>query len=339
MLSVWNNTLLQVLAGVVVVVLVYHMCLWILQRDQLVSAINDATDAWQDTLVLDGWVDAASVGDRTWSTINPYAYNYVPISRSFNRKGGAQFTYAFWLRLSDVSPANVAGKTLLLRGDKRAFSWVRSQQKPPGMEDSAGPNPVNETVTDVLVKCPRIRFGERFDDLVVEFNTLADPDARVRITSDPDPYSDATLRHNLLSLIPTKWVLMTFTFEDNVAIDDFEDGIIVRFYLNDTLYQTSRLRSALRLNQGDLCVAPTSLGADGSGGGSPPLASARLGDVRYLNYALQLEDVRKLFKQGPPTKPASLGDRYASEPLYLSEYNKLDVYNSSFSGRSAPAKP
>jgi hypothetical protein len=40
------QTILQVVVGLVVVVLVYHICLWILQRDKLVSAVNE-TRPWR----------------------------------------------------------------------------------------------------------------------------------------------------------------------------------------------------------------------------------------------------------------------------------------------------
>jgi hypothetical protein len=171
----------------------------------------------QKLLVVDGWTDASTASGQSWSTINPWAKNYMPVKRSINRKGGAQFTYSFWIQVNDVSAENVAGKTILLRGDHRVYSWIKSAQRPASMTDAVGPNPVTTKSTDVLIKCPRIRFGDTYDSLVVEFNTLASPDASVVITSDPDPYSDATLRHNLLKLIPNKWVLMTFSSQGRVG--------------------------------------------------------------------------------------------------------------------------
>lgn len=308
------NVVAQVVGGIIVVALVYKMCLWILHRDQLVSDINDQQDTQQNTLLLDGWAASSSISDYSWSTVDPYAINYAPISRSLNRKGGAQFTYTFWMQLNDVSPDNVANKALLLRGDSTVYTWVRSRPAPP---DAKGADPVNVPFTDVLVKCPLIRFGDTYDHIVVEFNTLNDPSASLDITSSPDEPA----RHNLLKLMPTKWVMLTFTFEDNVPIDDFEDGIVVRFFLNDVLYQTGRMPAALRLNMGDLYVMPT------VGAATKPIASANIGNLRYHNYALQLGDVRALFARGPPTKPASLSDSSMPEPLYLSEYNKMDVYN------------
>jgi hypothetical protein len=316
------GTTLQVGAGLVVVVCLYWAALWILQRDQLVGGELEARPQRQSLLVLDGYAESATVSGRVWSTINPGASGYVPIKRSYNRRGGAQFSYAFWLQVNDTTPANVAGRTLLLRGDSRPYSWVQALQKPDATQGSEGDNPKHTPVTDVLVKCPRIRFGDAFDNLVVEFNTLADPNAQMRIDSQPDPYTDATLRHNLLKLIPSKWVLMTFTFEDNVAISEFEDGIVVRFYLNDTLYQTSRTRSALRQNSGSVYVMPPRNPDD------PAMRGTRIADVRYANYAMQLDEVRKLYADGPPKTPAENSKSGSGEPLYLSEYNKLDVYNS-----------
>jgi hypothetical protein len=181
------NKCVQVAAGLLVVVLVYHMALWILHRDSLVGAVNEETDPAQKLLVLDGWLDAGAASGQSWSTINPYALSFVPLQRSANRKGGAQFSYSFWMQLNDVSPDNVAGKTLLLRGDPRAYTWTRAAQKAAGLGDALGPDPVRTTSTDVLVKCPRIRFGDTYDQLVVEFNTLADPAAAGGRAAAPPP--------------------------------------------------------------------------------------------------------------------------------------------------------
>lgn len=66
--------------------------------------------------------------------------------------------------------------------------------------------------------------------------------------------------------------------------------------------------SALRLNTGDFYVMP-SIGA------SKSIFTTKIGNVRYLNYALQSPDVAKLFKRGPPSKQAFLDDTGTAEPI------------------------
>ena len=320
-------TAAQIGGGLVVVVLIYVFSLWLLSKDTLVASPNDLRPLKQSVLILDGYSDTAAASDIDYSTVNPSAFNFVALRRSFNRKGGAQFSYSFWINLKDTTPANVAGKTLLLRGDKRVYDW-NTEVTDPGTNTTG----VSKTFSDVLVKCPRIRFGDTFDTIVIEFNTLADPGATIVISPDPEtaPTADPSLRHNALKLIQNRWALLTFTFEDSVAISDFEDGIMVRFFLNDMLYSTSTMPSAFKLNGGNMFLLPTISYTDPASNetvNESPISNAQIGNVAYYNYALGSEGIRELFRAGPPRKPAAMMNGARGEPLYLSEFNKLDVYN------------
>lgn len=107
-----------------------------------------------------------------FDTQNQLMPNYVPIARSFNRLGGAELSYAFWVRkrnnvetleTSETAPADpgldVQDIVLLLKGNK-VTAKTTSQ--------GAG------TKFDVIVKAPLIKFDRSTDRLTVEFNT-SDP--------------------------------------------------------------------------------------------------------------------------------------------------------------------
>lgn len=307
----------QVAAGLVVVLVVYNIALWVIQRDNLVQDLAQLKPPKQQLSLLDGYGDASQLADRTWSTINEDAYAYAPVRRSYNRRGGAQFSYTFWLMLTNTAPENVAKKTILLRGDSRRYSWKKVTTS-----DDVGGGARTDVITDrVLVKCPLIRFGDTYDDIVVEFNTLGDPDSRMEIRGEARPYGDESLRHNALKLVKGKWAMMTFTFEDNASINEFEDGIVVRFYLNDTLYMTKTMAGTFKQNQGDLYLFPSD---NGTVAGP---TRTKLGNLQYFNYALSTDVIKGLFRAGPPTQAAKDIHGESSEPVYLSEYNKLDIYN------------
>jgi len=317
---------LQVLAGLIVVFLLYRVALWMMRSDKLVLNRLEATDARARVRIVDGYALTGSASDRVWTTVHQDADNYAPLHRSLNRKGGAQFTYSFWMFVGDGSKANVANRDILVRGDTTPYSWSKqvSVADPLALNARTGVTTTTSKSTGMLVKCPRIRFGATYDSFVVEFNTLHDPDAKVSIT----PYAatgggDGTLRSNMLKLSANKWVLHTFTLEDHVAITDFEDGIVLRYFMNDTLYHTARVASALKQNGGDLYLLPT-----GSSRGVP-LRDCKIGDVTYYNYAVGLDQVKDMFARGPPRKMSTdiAGTSGAGDPLFLSEYNRLDVYN------------
>lgn len=311
---------LQIVIGIVIVLGVYRMSLWLLREDQLVANARRKRKDNMEIKVVDGWAMSSLAQNRSWNTVNPSGLNYAPIMRSYNRKGGAQFSYSFWLSLEDTSPQNVAGRDIIIRGDNRVYTYARTVTR----QDSVLPSATERiTVSDLVVKCPRIRFGDSFDTIIVELNTLHNPDEKIVIAPNAAQSGDPTLRHNMLKLSQNKWALYTFTFEDNVAITDFEDGILVRFYMNDVQYHTARIRSTLRQNIGNLYLMPTREGEE-------PIKNARIGDLIYYNFALGPQQVQEIFARGPPrymAKDIMRNNSMLGDPLHLSEYNRLDIYN------------
>lgn len=325
--------ILQVVLGLVVVWCIYQMSLWIIREDRLVMGKRKAKPQMRaETKIVDGYADSILATNRMWNTINPEGTNYIRLQPSWNLKGGAQFSYSYWINVGDPSAENVAEKDIILRGDTKKYAYTRVTETPDAGYRAPGIRSV-ESVNDVLTKCPRIRFGPTFDTVVVEFNTLHNPDEKIIISpNEATNGQDPTMRHNLIKLSQRKWTLFTFTFEDNVAISDFEDGILVRVYVNDVLYHTARVHSTLRQNNGSFYLFPTRpTGSVASPGEiQQPLKTVRIGDIIHYSYALGPEAVRDLFRQGPPgyvTKDILGDDNTFGDPLYLSEYNRLDIYN------------
>jgi hypothetical protein len=322
---------LQIGLGIAVVLAVYAIALWLLQNDQLVVDPADLRPPKQALRILDGYAESTALLNKSWSTINADAFNYAGLKRSYNRKGGAQFSYSLWIRLQDTSDANVSGKTIFLRGDPTVYNWARV---PSSDSEGGGGGGSPATFRDVLIACPRVAFGPTFDSFDVSVNAVNEPavtfSIRPSVQDDDgnDPSVDPSMRHNALKLIQNRWALLTFVFEDHVAISDFEDGLSVRFYLNDALYGNFKSPNALKQNNGDFYLFPAiGTTAPNSHGGSG-IRGATVGNVTYFNYALSTQDCAGLVRQGPPTYAArNIGGAGLGEPLYLSEYNKLDIYN------------
>jgi hypothetical protein len=114
--------------------------------------------------------------------------------------------------------------------------------------------------------------------------------------------------------------MYTFVFEDNVQINDFENGIQIKFFLNDTLYQIETVKSALKQNFGDLFVLPDSTGVG--------IKSARMSDLSYYNYALNPNQISQRFNKGPSSNifTKTKTDTFGT-PLYMSASNKIDQTN------------
>jgi len=320
---------LQVLIGLITVWIVYRISLMAMNKDKL-SIETKEVDHKVQTYVVDGWTYMALMNQKQYNTVFKYSPTYLPIRPSYNRKGGIQFTYSFWICMRNVDTARYAWRDIILKGEPDSLvDYTVTRFHDPAYQQATTTQQYTEEINGVVaVKCPRIRFGPTYDSVQVELNTLVDPDARFLIRSfsgsQAQGQQQGGMRSQAIKLVQDKWALMTFTFEDNVAIDTHEDGIIIRFYLNDTLYASKTFKSAIRTNKSPLHLFP--LGT--------PIADSRIGDIVYYNRSLSHEDVAKVFDHGPPKKFANGSE--SGNTVRLNEYNKADVYNTSSSSTSPP---
>lgn len=302
------NIMIQVAGGVVLAVVIYWLSLFALNRDKLV--ITSKTDAKKPGPfpIVSGYIDCVSGMNVRFNTYNSDARNYAMMPRSVNRKGGAQFSYSFWLYLDDVSDENIKDKVIFCRGDTSLYDY-----KIINKEDKV----IKENGRARVIKCPLVRFGNNYKEMVAEFNTTDKFNEKMVVMNNVSE-TDSAVRRNAMSLTPHYWVLFTFVFEDNVPINDFENGIAVKFYINDTLYQMHRVRSTLKQNNGDFVVLP-----DDTGTG---IKAARIADLTYHNYAITDADVKAIFNNGPSKQRFTLNNSFGT-PLYLAASNRIDQTN------------
>lgn len=322
--DVSQKAFVQVIVGILLVWLIYWLSTKTMRIDKLVIDVRNNFNIEASIPIFSGFVNSPDLYQRIFNTTNPFTDNYRQLQRSFNRKGGAQFSYSFWMFLDDMTPENVRNKVILLRGDPKLYRYtVRtapSDDAPAGLTINYPPVQVGVTAPEgSTIKCPLIKFGDTYDSMEVQYNTV-DRVSNTMIVDPTTSFFDNTLRKDMLKLIGHKWVLYTFTFEDNVAISDFEDGIVIKFYVNDILYSIHKNKATLRQNNGNLHLFP--YGA---------IQGARFGDLIYHNYALSELVIMAMYQKGPPTfytTDLRTSVKDTGSPLYLSEYNKLDIYNS-----------
>ena len=309
------SILMQVLLGILLTALVYYVFLRVTNRAQLIKDPAIGYDNKTSTLVIDGRADGGTLASLTFDTVNPSSTNFVKLAKSLNLKGGAQFSYSMWMMIRDSS-LNLDGRVILLRGDAKTYRVKKTNLS------------TNMTSLEPFhVKCPLIRFGTRDGDGVmsfgVEFNAVNEPDTRISIKPN-NQVQDTTLHRNLWSLLNKNWMLVSFVFSDHVAIDDFEDGIEVSVYINDVKYASERKRDMFVQNNGHLHLfTDTDVAATGNQGAANGVAIANL---TYHNFALNPIDLRGILGKGVP-QHGYKGRDFKAQPLYLSEYNKLDTYN------------
>lgn len=302
------SIVIQVLVGLITSFIIYQVALYVMNIDKLV--IDDKLDLAKKTrvMVVDGFIDASSKNTK-FNTTMPLANNYLPVRPSVNIKGGAQFTYSFWMH-KDAN-AEVANRILFLKGDEKRYNFT--------IKDNLNSKvPIVEKLNELMVYSPMLKFGNDGTSYEIKFNTLNRYDEVMRVERLTSP--DSAYRNNLLTTLENTWHMITITFEDNIPISDFENGIVVKFYVNDVMYKVGRYASALKQNQGDLHLFPN---------GNSPISNVKMSNFAYFNYVLSEDEIRKLSLAGANTNPTATKatNSGANKPPVLSDYNKLDIYN------------
>jgi hypothetical protein len=111
-------------------------------------------------------------------------------------------------------------------------------------------------------------------------------------------------------MIPGRWVMWTIIFEDNSPIDDFEDGIVLRLYMNDVMFMRKTAKGSLRLNEGPLHFLPNEELMDG----------IYLSNFTYFPWAMTEQEIGTQFRRGVRPKGGNMcssGSAGEGEPLVL----------------------
>jgi len=302
------SIVIQVVVGLVVSYIIYIIALAVMKVDKLVIDEKYDVVKKRETIVIDGFIDA-SMQNVKFNTVMPMANNYMPIRPSVNIKGGAQFTYSFWMHIDQSAASSVANKIILLKGDARAYDFTV-------IDKSVKDKPITYSKVEPLVFCPMIKFGKNEKSFDICFNTLNRYDEVMKVVDIKS--KDSNYRNNLLATLTGTWFMVTVTFEDNVPINEFENGVQVKFYINDIMYQMGKFRSALKQNSGDLHLFPNSASMSG----------VKLSNLKYYNYILGERDISSLALAGANTTSSSVYmTTMSGKPPVLSDYNKLDIYN------------
>lgn len=307
------NNIIQFVIGLVITFLIYIIATIVVKADKLV--IDEQKDIGKKKVVniTNGYVESAQ--PIKINTVLDFAENYLPLRPSMNIRGGSQFTYQFWLFVDDTQA--VANKTLFIKGDFNRYRYKITENKYNIKTRTMEPYNTRETISQIT-KCPMLSFKGGADpdtiEFNMEFNTLHNISELFQVTnikSDNNIY-----RNNLMSIFAKQWFMVTIIFQDNMQINDFENGIIVRFYINDILYKQQVYNSALKTNDGDFTIFPD------------VIPGCKISSFDYYNYAIDESLIEGHYKNGPSLKPSTtIGGIKKSMISYISDRNKLDIYN------------
>ncbi len=333
----------QVVAGIVVILFALVISNVIMSADRLIKMKGKWEAMQKRTNILNGYIDASDVVSREWNTVNPesVAFPFLDVGRSVNRIGGTQFTYSFWMYVENLATIHQTPKNmwygnskavddgyvtiggnryylkdnpplypLLIKGDRHVYNYSRQS----GID--------LDYVQGRYVMSPMIAIGNpKFKEICVLFNSVDRVDCKISVKRSPS--IDSTLRHNLSSITEQSWVMYTFVFSDLAPETGFESGIVVKTYINDTLYQLDKLNGVLRDNDGNLTLLPN--GAPGTDSTSP--CKVMLSTMDYYNYAMSDDQVTRRYNAGYSTVSNSDVNLMKNKTINFGIPNKLDIYN------------
>lgn len=311
---------LQILAALVIVFVLYIITLLVLNTDSLVVLTDARVKQKEKIPIFKGTTSVNRLSGKQYNTIAPFAPNFKKIAKSLNSYGGAQFSYQFWMKINDTSPKHYEDVVILLKGDNTKYKTALYD--PITSKKIQG----SEKQEDYVIKCPCIKFGSSYQNLIIEFNTNNTPDSRMSV--DLQKNDDAnTNKKNLLSLLPYNWYLITYVLEDNYSSAIVsENGISVTLYVNDFPYMLSTAatdptlkNNYLKINDGDLYLFPNL---------NTSSEFMNLADMKYYNYALTQTQISKTYTAGP-SKFEMKDDAFnnSTVPAFVSSYNQMDIYN------------
>lgn len=317
-------TFIQVLIALVIVIVLFVIAFYIYNREYI-AAIQESGKLQKRVDIFRGIKDLKYNNNEMYNTTDKTHPTFKDLQTSVNQKGGAEFTYNFWLykdNTINLPIDSIPVKTdqglrtddivLLLKGIKKTYTYM-------GLCGSQK--------TDVLVKCPLVKLQSDLDVLTIEVNTLSSPDGvheMSRNTCNDASKDWKKMNSHMLAIeglskpnFDKKWFMVTIVMQDVTPVDPlpFRNRVRVIVYINGVIeldrYIDGRLGSVaenpsvIRQNLGSLYVAPTieltrpndttrTVGIPST----IPDKSLYMADLSYFNYVLPIEEIKSLQAAG-----------------------------------------
>jgi hypothetical protein len=282
---------------------------------------NSSNSALQKAVpIFEGIKDYKNVSTEMYTVTDKKDPSYRDIQPSYNQKGGAEFSYSFWLFNDHIRTDTIPNERdkgfdntkqiiLFVKGSKKIFTYK---------------NICKEDKSDIKIKCPLVKLENNNTNLTVEFNTLNYPDAiKQNLQNNCNKIFDNWKKTNSHKLtignldrneFKGKWVLVTIIIKDTVPSDSlpYRNKTHCEIYLNnfkelDTyvdggFYTDKKTNiSSIKTNQGPLYVFPEKVDV------STPTTTKKLmiANLTYYNYSLDQNNIENIYNAGVPKYTAA----------------------------------
>lgn len=307
---------MQVIISLILVLILAIIGYSIYNRESL-NALNNFNTVKKETTIFSGIKDFKTSGETIYNTQDTSSGSYVNLTPSINQNGGAEYSYNFWLYV-DKSALRDSVQTddiaLLLRGSKKKINY-----------NSSGNCQLNGNKAYVFIKNPLIRMKADGSSIIVEYNTLTNPDAyhdggHDEINCSSSSWYDKNKGllgiYNMDTTYDKKWYMVTVVLQEISPDNDiiYKNRTSCKIYINGIVMLDRIVESpyngtvdgsaAMRHNKGPLYVGPKGI-FSGNNDASTQVPdevttdkALMMADLSYYNYSLEDSDIETLYKKG-----------------------------------------
>ena len=298
--------LVQIIIAIILIVLMGIVAYGIYNKNvqEILFDMLNTTNIRKKTKILDGYYTYKQNASETFNTIDNTKGSYIDLRPSINEKGGAVYSYNFWLYIPETVTPN---KTLVLfnKGLDGLYKFKSA--------DSLNCRTANWFIT----KNPLVRLNtsgsNKISSIIVEFNSIESPDVLHINANSSDIQCTGTMDQkdaNLLGIknldarndLEKKWNMITIVVsetspDDNVFVES--NQAIVKLYLNGYNYldkkgELIKKSTAIKSNNAPFHIGTKVTHADILNSND----NISISDLTYFNYELEDEEIISLFKGG-----------------------------------------
>jgi hypothetical protein len=269
----------------------------------------------KEIIIFDGYTDF-SLAQWTFNTFNKNDGTFKDLTPSINQNGGAEYTYNFWLYLDKnklVDKFNDGNDiVLLLRGSNIQIPYINDANCR-----------LRKNNKYIMVKNPLIRMQNNGNAIILEYNTITNPDAyrengKTAINCNGTWFDKNKGMLGIYQLSDPiynrKWFMITFVLKEINPDNDilYKNKTSCKIYVNginvmertvESPYDSSYGSAAMKHNRGMLYVNPGNIYGDGVGDAERNAFSGdadmlKMANLSYFNYALSDAEILQSFDKG-----------------------------------------
>lgn len=332
--------IIQIILAIVLLLMLLFIAYMVWNYESLLN-IKNAMSVKKEIVIFDGIMDFATT-QWSFNTYNSSLASFKDLTPSVNQNGGAEYSYNFWLYMNKTGLNNISSSdvVLLMRGSKMKVPYINSTNCEVANKDSY-----------IFVKNPLIRMKSDGTAMIVEYNTITNPDSYREnganiINCSSGSWYDKNKGllgiYNMDNYVYNKkWFMVTVVLQEIMPENDilYKNKTSCKIYLNginvldrvvESPYANKFGSAAMKHNRAPLHVNPGNIfSTTGNSDANPFVTSGtgtsalQMANLHYFNYALTEADIMTLFsnkfKQSAASAPMDDGtgeeDKYAIAAL------------------------